>query len=90
MLSMLVSVRAVLVNASVKSPPLISSKALAGKLVRLLQLRQAPLKLVPADVLIRGKLVRLKQPCQASLKLVPEDVSISGKLVRLEQKVQAA
>jgi len=35
MLSMLVCVRAVLVNASVKFPPLTLSKALAGKLVRL-------------------------------------------------------
>ena len=37
MLSMLVWVRAVPVNASVKSPPFILSKALAGKLVRLEQ-----------------------------------------------------
>ena len=36
-LSMLVWVRAVPVNASVKSPPFILSKALAGKLVRLVQ-----------------------------------------------------
>ena len=64
MLSMLVCVRAVLVNASVKSPPLISLKALAGKLVRLVQPRQAKLKLVPADVSIRGKLVRLEQSYQ--------------------------
>jgi len=41
MLSMLVCVRAVLVNASVKFPPLTLSKALAGKLVRLEQSRQA-------------------------------------------------
>ena len=37
MLSMLVCVRAVFVNASVKSPPFTLSKALAGKLVRLEQ-----------------------------------------------------
>ena len=37
MLSMLVWVRAVFVNASVKFPPLTLSKALAGKLVRLVQ-----------------------------------------------------
>ena len=61
MLSMLVCVRAVLVNALVKSPPLTLLKALAGKLVRLLQFFQAYLKLVPADVSIRGKLVRLLQ-----------------------------
>ena len=89
MLSMLVSVRAVFVNASVKFPPLTLSKALAGKLVRLLQLRQALLKLVPADVLIRGKLVRLEQPCHVWLKIVPADVLIRGKLVRLEQPFQA-
>ena len=59
MLSMLVCVRAVLVNASVKSPPFTLSKALAGKLVRLVQLSHALANLVPADVLIRGKLVRL-------------------------------
>ena len=85
MLSMLVWVRAVLVNASVKFPPFTLSKALAGKLVRLVQSRQARKKLVPADVSIRGKLVRLEQLNQASLKLVPADVSMSGKLVRLEQ-----
>jgi len=71
MLSMLVSVSAVFVNASVKSPPFILSKALAGKLVRLLQLYQAKLKRVPADVSIRGKLVRLEQSYQVWLKLVP-------------------
>ena len=37
MLSMLVWVRAVPVNASSKLPPFILSKALAGKLVRLVQ-----------------------------------------------------
>ena len=89
MLSMLVWVSAVLVNASVKFPPLILSKALAGKLVRLVQLNQARLKLVPADVSIRGKLVRLVQLNQAAWKLVPADVSISGKLVRLAQLYQA-
>ena len=65
MLSMLVSVRAVLVNASVKSPPFILSKALAGKLVRLVHPYHVKLKLVPADVSISGKLVRLVQLCQA-------------------------
>jgi len=65
MLSMLVWVRAVLVNALVKFPPLTLSKALAGKLVRLLQPYQVWLKLVPADVSIRGKLVRLLQSRQA-------------------------
>ena len=65
MLSMLVWVSAVRVNASAKFPPLTLSKALAGKLVRLLQPRQAALKLVPADVSIKGKLVRLEQLFQA-------------------------
>jgi len=61
MLSMLVCVRAVLANALVKSPPLTLSKALAGKLVRLVQLRHACLKLFPEDVSMSGKLVRLVQ-----------------------------
>ena len=89
MLSMLVCVSAVFVNASVKSPPLTLSKAFAGKLVRLVQLRHACLKLVPEDVSMSGKLVRLEQPNQARKKLLPEDVSIKGKLVRLEQSRQA-
>ena len=61
MLSMLVWVSAVFVNASVKSPPLTLSKALAGKLVRLVQLNHALAKLVPEDVSMSGKLVRLVQ-----------------------------
>ena len=65
MLSMLVCVSAVFVNALAKFPPLTLSKALAGKLVRLLQSRQVWLKSVPADVSIRGKLVRLEQLYQA-------------------------
>ena len=60
-LSMLVWVSAVFVNASVKFPPLTLSKALAGKLVRLVQSYHARSKLVPEDVSIRGKLVRLVQ-----------------------------
>ena len=59
MLSMLVCVSAVFENAWLKSPPFTLSKALAGKLVRLVQSRHALTKLVPADVSIRGKLVRL-------------------------------
>ena len=90
MLSMLVWVSAVFENALLKFPPLTLSKALAGKLVRLLQLYQAKLKSVPADVSIRGKLVRLLQSRQVWLKVVPEDVSIRGKLVRLLQSRQAA
>ena len=39
--------------------------SIRGKLVRLLQLYQARLKLVPEDVSISGKLVRLEQPRQA-------------------------
>ena len=89
MLSMLVWVSAVSLNASVKSPPFTLSKALAGKLVRLEQSCQALLKPVPADVSMRGKLVRLEQSCQVWLKLVPADVSMSGKLVRLVQPCQA-
>ena len=89
MLSMLVCVRAVPLNASVKLPPLTLSKMFAGKLVRLEQLSHACVKLVPEDVSIRGKLVRLEQPRQAWTKIVPEDVSMSGKLVRLVQRNQA-
>jgi len=61
MLSMLVSVRAVLVNASAKLLPFTLSKALAGKLIRLVQPYQAAKKSVPADVSISGKLVKLLQ-----------------------------
>ena len=88
MLSMLVCVSAVFVNASVKSPPFTLSNNPAGIVVRLVQFSQAFLKSLPADVSIRGKLVRLVQPRQANPKLVPDDVSISGKLVRLEQPSQ--
>ena len=90
MLSMLVCVSAVLVNASLKFPPWILSNSPAGKLVRLEQPFHACLKTVPEDVSIRGKLVRLEQSRQAYLKSVPDDVSISGKLVRLLQPNQAA
>ena len=90
MLSMLVWVRAVPENASLKLPPFIWSNSPAGIVVRLEQLRQVKLKSVPADVSIRGKDVRLEQLNQAKLKLVPADVSIKGKLVRLEQPSQAA
>ena len=89
MLSMLVCVRAVFVNASVKFPPFTLSKMFAGKLVRLEQSCQARPKLVPADVSIRGKLVRLEQPYHDRKKSVPEDVSIRGKLVRPVQLYQA-
>ena len=89
MLSMLVWVRAVFVNASVKFPPLTLSKAFAGKLVRLEQSLHAPKKLLPEDVSIRGKLVRLVQPNHALVKSVPADVSIRGKLVRPVQLNQA-
>ena len=89
MLSMLVCVSAVFVNESLKFPPFTLSKALAGKLVRPVQLRQALLKLVTADVSIRGKLVRPVQLYQARLKLVPDEVSIRGKLVRPPQSRQA-
>ena len=90
MLSMLVWVRAVEINALEKFPPLTLSKALAGKLVRTLQSYHAVLKSVPADVSIRGKLIRLLQSRQVWLKLVPAEVSIKGKLVRLLQSRHAA
>jgi hypothetical protein len=84
-LSMLVWVRSVFVNALVKFPPLISSKALAGNVVRLEQPNHALAKLVPEDVSIRGKLVRLEQPLQANTKLIPADVSIRGNEVSSDQ-----
>ena len=74
MLSMLVCVRAVFVNASVKSPPFTLSNNPAGIVVRLEQFCQALLKSVPDDVSIRGKLVRLVQPRHALLKSVPDEV----------------
>ena len=89
MLSMLVWVSAVPINASPKLPPFILSKALAGKLVRLVQLFQARKKRVPEDVSIRGKLVRLEQRSHANVKSVPDDVSIGEKLVRLGQSCHA-
>ena len=88
MLSMLVCVSAVSVNASVKSPPLTLSNSPAGIVVRLLQRRHACLKLVPDEVLIRGKLVRFEQLNHAISKSVPDEVLIRGKDVRLEQPRQ--
>ena len=58
---MLVWSSAVLRKADVKSPPLILSKALAGKLVSDEQLCHAELKLVPLEVSINGKLVNDEQ-----------------------------
>ncbi len=45
---------------SLAGVPTQESKKLAGKLVRLEQLRQAKTKLVPLEVSINGKLVRLE------------------------------
>ena len=89
MLSMLVWVRAVSVNASVKSPPFTLSNSPAGIVVRLEQLCHARGKLVPEDVSIKEKLVRFEQLNHANAKSVPEDVSIGGKLVRLLQSRHA-
>ena len=66
MLSMLVWVSAVLLNASINRPPLTLSKALAGKLVRLRHLSHALVKSVPEEVSIKVKLVRLEQLLHAS------------------------
>ena len=63
-------------------------KSIPENEVRLLQLRQEALKLVPLDVSINGKLVRLEHPFQAAPKLVTEEVLIGGKLVRLLQLAQ--
>ena len=62
---MLVWLSAVPMKADVKSPPLIVSKAFAGKLVSDEQLRHASRKVVPLDVLIKGKLVSDVQPYHA-------------------------
>ena len=68
--------------------PVQESKKLAGKAVRLEQLNQAVLKLVPLEISISGKLVRLEQVAQAALKSVPLDVLIAGKLVSPLQPYQ--
>ena len=82
---MLVWSRFVLRKAFVKSPPLILSKAFAGKLFSDEQLYHAAEKLVPLEVLIKGKLVSDEQPCHAPEKPVPLEVSIKGKLYSDEQ-----
>ena len=83
--SMLVWSSAVLRKADVKSPPLMLSKALAGKLVSDVHLYHARLKLVPLDVSINGKLVSDVHLYHAAKKSVPLEVSINGKLVSDEQ-----
>ena len=80
---------AVLRKADVKSPPLILSKAFAGKLVSDVHLYHAELKSVPLEVSINGKLVSDVQLAHASRKPVPLDVSINGKLVSDEQSRHA-
>lgn len=82
MLSILVWVKAVLINAPENWIAAQPSKKLEGKVARLEQLRQALLKFVPDEVLIKGKLVRLEQPNQVPIKFVPAAVFIKGKLVR--------
>ena len=88
--SMLVWSSAVLRKADVKSPPLILSKAFAGKLVSDEHLYHAAWKSVPLEVSINGKLVSDEQLCHATEKLVPLDVSINGKLVSDEHLYHAA
>ena len=78
---MLVWSSAVLRKALPKSPPLMLSKALAGKLVSDEQLFHADRKSVPLEVSINGKLVSDEQLRHAEEKLVPLEVSINGKLV---------
>ena len=87
---MLVWSSAVLRKAYEKSPPLMLSKALAGKLVSDEQLYHARLKLVPLDVSINGKLVSDVQKRHAAKKSAPREVSINGKLVSDEQLYHAA
>jgi len=87
---MLVWSSAVLRKADVKSPPLILSKALAGKLVSDEQLYHASRKLFPLEVSINGKLVSDEQSRHAARKLFPLEVSINGKLVSDGQLYHAA
>ena len=82
---MLVWSSAVLRKAAEKPPPLILSKALAGKLVSDEHLYHAALKSVPLEVSINGKLVSDEQSRHAEEKSVPLEVSINGKLVSDEQ-----
>jgi len=88
MLFTLVWLRAQFSQALVKSVAEQLLNIPAGKDVRLVQLYQAPLKLVPLLTSSRGKEVRLVQLYQAPLKLVPLLTSISGKEVRLVQLYQ--
>ena len=62
---MLVWSRFVLRKAFMKLPPLIPSKAFAGKLVSHEQPYHALEKFSPLEVLIDGKLVSDEQPCHA-------------------------
>ena len=87
--SMLVSSRFVLRKAFVKLPPLILSKAFAGKLVSDEQPYHALEKFSPLEVLIKGKLVSDVQPNHALEKSVPLEVSINGKLSIDEQPYHA-
>ena len=86
---MLVWSSAVLRKAFVKSPPLILSKALAGKVVSDEQLYHAKPKSVPLEVSINGKLVSDEHLYHAARKSVPLEVSINGKLVSDEQSRHA-
>ena len=78
MLSILASERFVLVKALKKSPPLISSKKFAGKLVSDVQLKNTLPKLVPEDVLSSVMVTTLALPNQVPLKLTTEDVLYEG------------
>ena len=82
---MLVWSSAVLLKAPAKAPPLMLSKALAGKLVSDEHSRHAEEKSVPLEVSINGKLVSDVHLYHAARKSVPLEVSINGKLVSDEQ-----
>ena len=83
--SMLGRSSAVPLKAYSRSPPLILSKALAGKLVSDEQPCHAEEKSVPSEVSIDGKLSSDEQPNHAEEKVVPLEVSIKGKLSSDEQ-----
>ncbi len=78
---MLGRLSAVPMKAFVKSPPLILSKAFAGKLVSDEQPYHALEKSVPSEVSIKGKLSSDEQPYHAAIKVVPLEVLINGNSV---------
>ena len=86
---MLVWFKFVLPKASLRSPPFILSKKLAGKLVSKVHPCHAWTKTVPLDVSIKGKLGSEEQLNHAKERFVTPDVLIKGKLVNKMQFAHA-